>query len=225
VHKVSIIPRGRALGATQILPAEDRFSITQSEILDRLVVLLAGRAAERMVFGETTAGAENDLERATELARRMITHWGMSKTIGPVSVKLSEDDPFLGRELQRAHLVSDATLEKIDQEIRKWLIEADRQAQELLQQYRGELEQLVSALLKEEELIEAEIREILGAPLWQDESDEGEGGETDTTQTRAGESSSASPRPAARASGAVPESEMSPETTQPTERSPSQDSD
>ena len=225
VHKVSIIPRGRALGATQILPAEDRFSITQSEILDRLVVLLAGRAAERMVFGETTAGAENDLERATELARRMITHWGMSKTIGPVSVKLSEDDPFLGRELQRAHLVSDATLEKIDQEIRKWLIEADRQAQELLQQYRGELEQLVSALLKEEELIEAEIREILGAPLWQDQSDEGEGSETDTTQTHAGESSSASPRPAARASGAVPESEISPETTQPTERSPSKDSD
>ncbi len=172
VHKVSIIPRGRALGATQILPAEDRLSVSQSEILDRLVVLLAGRAAERMKFGETTAGAENDLERATELARRMVTHWGMSAAIGPVSIKLAEDDPFLGREIQRAHYVSDATLEKIDQEVRQWLLDADRRAASLLEQHRGQLDQLVQALLREEELAELEIRRILGPPHWEEEADE-----------------------------------------------------
>jgi len=165
------------------------------------------------------------LERATELARRMITHWGMSKTIGPVSVKLSDEDPFLGRELQRAHLVSDATLEKIDQEIRKWLIEADRQAQQLLQHYRSELEQLVEALLKEEELIEAEIREILGAPLWQDESESTEDRDAGTAKTGVSESSNPASRPTAPASGTMSEGPVSPDTAQPTERSPSQDSD
>ncbi len=171
VHKVSIIPRGRALGATQILPAEDRLSIARSEILDRLVVLLAGRAAERIVFGETTAGAENDLERATDLARRMITQWGMSDSIGPVSIKLSHEDPFLGKEMQRGPIVSDATLELIDQEVKQWLLEADQRADRLLQENREKLDELVDELLAEEELTEADITAVLGPPHWQLEAD------------------------------------------------------
>ena len=171
VHKVSIIPRGRALGATQVLPVEDRPNITRSEILDRLVMLLAGRAAERLVFQEITAGAENDLERATDLARRMITHWGMSDAIGPISIKLSEDDPFLGREMQRPRIVSDDTLQRIDAEVKKWLTAADERAMELLEQWRPSLDELVVALLVEEELTEKEIAVVLGAPHWELEPD------------------------------------------------------
>ncbi len=83
VHKVTIIPRGRSLGSTHIVPSEDRMSIAESEVRDQLVVLLAGRAAERLIYSETTAGAENDLERATGMARRMVSHWGMSDKLGP----------------------------------------------------------------------------------------------------------------------------------------------
>ncbi|MEO8270540.1 MAG: ATP-dependent zinc metalloprotease FtsH, partial [Aureliella sp.] len=106
VHKVTIIPRGRSLGSTQIVPSEDRMSASENELLDQLVVLLAGRAAERLIYDEITVGAENDLERATGLARRMVTHWGMSPKLGPVSYKSSEDDPFLGREMHREELDS-----------------------------------------------------------------------------------------------------------------------
>ena len=105
VHKVTIIPRGRTLGATHTVPSEDRLSMSQHELRDQLVVLLGGRAAEQLIYHETTAGAENDLERATSIARRMVTHWGMSERLGPVSYKTSEEDPFLGREIHRQRIV------------------------------------------------------------------------------------------------------------------------
>ncbi len=88
VHKVTIIPRGRTLGGTHTMPTEDRLSIAEHELRDHLVVLLGGRAAEKLIYQETTAGAENDLERATGIARRMVTHWGMSERLGPVSYKI-----------------------------------------------------------------------------------------------------------------------------------------
>ncbi len=99
VHKVSIIPRGRSLGATQLLPEEDRMNIGENELLTRLLFLLGGRAAEKLVFDEYSAGAEDDLNKATHLARRMVTHWGMSERLGPVTFRDSEDHPFLGREM------------------------------------------------------------------------------------------------------------------------------
>ncbi|MEM8734212.1 MAG: ATP-dependent zinc metalloprotease FtsH, partial [Planctomycetota bacterium] len=101
VHKVTIIPRGRSLGSTQIIPTEDRVSSSEQELQDQLVVLLAGRAAEKLIYDEGTVGAENDLERATSMARRMVTHWGMSPKLGPVSYKTSDEDPFLGREMHQ----------------------------------------------------------------------------------------------------------------------------
>ena len=109
VHKVSIVPRGRSLGVTQLLPEEDRMNISQGELQTRLLFLLGGRAAEKLVFDEYSAGAEDDLNKATQLARRMVTHWGMSERLGPVAFRDSEDHPFLGREMaeprrvQRAH--------------------------------------------------------------------------------------------------------------------------
>ena len=99
LHKVSIIPRGRSLGATQLLPEEDRLNIGESELHIRLVFLLGGRAAEHLVFNEFSAGAEDDLNKATQLARRMVTHWGMSERLGPVAFRDTEEHPFLGKEM------------------------------------------------------------------------------------------------------------------------------
>ncbi len=162
VHKVTIIPRGRSLGSTQIVPSEDRMSSSEKELLDQLVVLLAGRAAERLIYDEITVGAENDLERATGLARRMVTHWGMSPKLGPVSYKSSEDDPFLGREMHQQRQFSEHTQEVIDGEVARILTDAGNRAAHLLTERREELESLTQQLLEREELGEVEIEEIVG---------------------------------------------------------------
>src|SRR5690606_15327567 len=98
-HKVTIIPRGRALGVTQLLPDEDRFNIGESRLHATLAFMMGGRAAEKLMFNEFSAGAEDDLNKATSLARRMVANWGMSDTIGPVSFRQSEAHPFLGKEI------------------------------------------------------------------------------------------------------------------------------
>ena len=162
VHKVTIIPRGRSLGSTHIVPSEDRVSISESEIRDQLVVLLAGRAAERMIYDETTAGAENDLERATSLARRMVANWGMSNKLGPVSFKLSDEDPFLGREIHQQRQFSEHTLEMIDAEVGQILRSADERAMSLLRERNRELQVLTDALLEKEELAEVDITGLIG---------------------------------------------------------------
>jgi cell division protease FtsH len=162
VHKVTIVPRGRSLGSTQTLPAEDRMSISESELRDHLAVLLAGRAAERLVYQETTVGAENDLERATGMARRMVMNWGMSERLGPVSYKLSEEDPFLGREIHQQRQFSERTLEIIDEEVGRLLREQDQRATELLARQRTKLDALAARLLEKEELDEEEIEAVLG---------------------------------------------------------------
>ncbi|MFZ4079840.1 MAG: ATP-dependent zinc metalloprotease FtsH [Pirellula sp.] len=162
VHKVTIIPRGQSLGSTQILPSEDRMNLAEHEVRDQLVVLLAGRAAEQIVYHETSVGAENDLERATSLSRRMISHWGMSRKLGPVSYKLSDSDPFLGREIHQQRQFSEKTQEIIDHEIGEALRSADRYAIELLEKHRTALELLKDALMAQEELDEKEILELIG---------------------------------------------------------------
>ncbi len=118
VHKVTIIPRGQALGVTQMVPDEDRMNLTENEIQDHLVVLLGGRAAEQLIYDDLTVGAENDLERATSMARRMVTHWGMSERLGPVSYKMTEDDPFLGAKFTRT---DNSVNTRWKSSTRKWL--------------------------------------------------------------------------------------------------------
>ncbi len=162
VHKVTIIPRGRSLGATQYIQNEDRLSMSRRELEHQLIVLLGGRAAEKIVYNETTVGAENDLERATSLARRMVTHWGMSAKVGPVSYKTGEDNPFLGRELHQARPFSEHTQELIDEEVARILLEADQKAEQLLRERRTELEKITRSLLEKEELSEAEIADLIG---------------------------------------------------------------
>jgi cell division protease FtsH len=162
VHKVTVIPRGRALGVTQTLPEEDRMNISENEISDRLAFMLGGRAAEKIIYDEYSAGAENDLERATELARRMVTKWGMSERLGPVSYKLSDDDPFLGREMHQQRHFSEHTMQIIDEEVARILHNAADRALEILTNHRHKLDIVAQALVEREEISESEIVEMIG---------------------------------------------------------------
>jgi len=166
VHKVSIIPRGRALGATQLLPEEDRLNISQSELQTRLLFLLGGRAAEKLVFDEYSAGAEDDLNKATQLARRMVTHWGMSERLGPVAFRDSEDHPFLGREMAEPRRFSEHTAQVIDEEVSRLLREAADRATDLLTRNRDKLNALAQRLEEVETLDESEIENLIGASLY-----------------------------------------------------------
>ena len=162
VHKVTIIPRGRALGVTQFLPEEDRVGINESEVLADLTVALGGRAAERLIFSDLTAGAAGDLKTATRLARMMVTQWGMSERVGPVFFRASEEHPFLGREMSELRDHSEHTAQIIDEEVSRILREADERAYRLLEEHRDELERLTEALIEKEVLNVKEIEELIG---------------------------------------------------------------
>ena len=162
VHKVTIIPRGQALGVTQMVPDEDRMNMSENEIRDHLVVLLAGRAAEQLIYDELTVGAENDLERATSMARRMVTHWGMSDKLGPVSYKMTDEDPFLGREIHQNRQFSEHTMVTIDEEVHKILQTAASDALRLLTDKKDDLQRITDGLMEHEELDRKQIEELIG---------------------------------------------------------------
>jgi cell division protease FtsH len=163
VHKVTILPRGRALGVTQLVPEEERYNISQPDLESRLAMLLAGRAAEKLQFDQYSAGAENDLQEATRLARRMVTHWGMSERLGPVAYHTTEDHPFLGREIaQHERQFSEHTAQVIDEEVTKILHAAEDLAKRTLEQNSDKITTLADALLEKEVLDEADLRDILG---------------------------------------------------------------
>ncbi|MBT4724499.1 MAG: ATP-dependent zinc metalloprotease FtsH [Planctomycetaceae bacterium] len=190
VHKVTIIPRGRSLGSTQMLPEEDRVSMSQTQLEAHLVVLLAGRAAEHLIYDETTVGAENDLERATSMARRMVTRWGMSEKLGPVNYKLSDEDPFLGREIHAQRQFSEHTMELIDEEVSRFLHRASQRAGEFLVEYRQQLEIVTRELLEREELSEMDLIEIIGPsvhPMPEPLSDNATTGDSDNSSKHADE--------------------------------------
>ncbi len=155
VHKISIIPRGRALGYTQTLPTEDRFLVTRTEMVDELAMLLGGRVAEEMVIGDITTGAQNDLERATKIARGMITEYGMSDSLGPLTLGQKQGEVFLGRDFAAHPDYSDQVAFEIDTEIRRLIDEAHDEALEILQKERAKLDQIAAALI-ERETIEKE---------------------------------------------------------------------
>jgi cell division protease FtsH len=166
LHKVSIVPRGRSLGATQLLPEEDRVNISESDLHTRLLFLLGGRAAEKLVFNEYSAGAEDDLNKATQLARRMITHWGMSERLGPVAFRDAEDHPFLGREMAEPRRFSEHTAQVIDEEVSRLLRDASDKATEMLVQFREKLDCLAKKLEESETLDDADIEKLLGPPVY-----------------------------------------------------------
>jgi cell division protease FtsH len=159
--KVSIIPRGRALGATEQVPEEDRYNLSKAYLLDRLTVMIGGRAAEELVYDDISSGAGDDLKNATQLARRMVCQWGMSEEIGLMVFRKGEPHPFLGRELTEEKDYSEATAEKIDAEIHRLLQDAGTQARALLEKHREQLDLLAETLISEETLSAEEIEQLL----------------------------------------------------------------
>ncbi len=162
LHKVTIIPRGRALGVTQLVPEEDRMNVGESDLQNRLAFILAGRAAEKLVFGEYSAGAENDLMQATRIARKMVAHWGMSEKLGPVSCQSSHEHPFLGRDVYEQREFSEHTAQIIDDEVARFLGEAAERAVKLLSDNREKLDRLAAELESREMLDDTEVVEIIG---------------------------------------------------------------
>jgi len=162
LHKVTIIPRGRALGVTQLVPEEDRLNIGERDLHSRLVFMLGGRAAEKLVFNEYSAGAENDLTQVTKLARRMVTAWGMSERLGPVAYRTSEEHPFLGKEFHEQRDFSEHTAQVIDEEVARILHGAADRASSLLAENRELLDKLSLALEEREVLDEMEIAALIG---------------------------------------------------------------
>jgi len=171
VHKVSIISRGLAGGYTMVLPIEDKYVTTKSELLDYLAYALGGRAAEELVFNEVSTGAQNDIERATKLARKMITEYGMSEELGPMTFGHGhEDQIFLGRDISRDRNYSEQVAAKIDLETRNIIDNAYKRAKEILSEHRAELERVVKGLIEKETLDKEEFEAIIqGKSLGEDE--------------------------------------------------------
>ena len=165
VHKVTIIPRGRSLGVTQLLPEEERYNVGEKRLHSQLAYLLGGRAAEKLIFDEFSAGAEDDLRKATQLARRMVGHWGMSDVIGPVAFRHSDDHPFLGKEIHEQRDFSDETARIIDEEVQKFLTKAADHAISTLKEKRSDLDLLAKNLLNRETLSREDITALIGEPV------------------------------------------------------------
>jgi cell division protease FtsH len=161
VHKISIISRGQALGYTITLPTEDKFMVKKKEIIDKLSHMLAGRVAEEIRFDDITTGAANDLQRATETARRMITQYGMSENLGPLTFGHDPAQPFVGRDYGMGQEYSDETAEKIDAEIRRVVDEAYDTASRILGEHREELDKLSLLLIEQETIDREEFEAIL----------------------------------------------------------------
>jgi cell division protease FtsH len=163
LHKVTIIPRGRALGVAFSLPEQDSFSKGSGYLTDRIKIAYGGYIAENMFYEETTTGVQNDLKQATDLARRMVTEWGMSK-LGAISFGQEDEPIFIGKEIASHKDFSESTAQSIDQEIARILNECFAEAETILADHRDQLETLAHALVEKETLSDREIREMLGFP-------------------------------------------------------------
>ncbi len=162
IHKVSIIPRGRAGGYTLALPLEDKNYATRTELVENIVFLLGGRGAEAIVLKEISTGARNDLERATKLARKMITEYGMSEELGPMTFGHgSAEQVFLGRDISRDKNYSEKVAAAIDQEMRELIDQAYKRAEEIINNHHNELHGIAKALLEKETLEAVEFKELL----------------------------------------------------------------
>ncbi|TYL54850.1 ATP-dependent metallopeptidase FtsH/Yme1/Tma family protein [Nocardioides sp. BGMRC 2183] len=160
VHKITILPRGRALGYTMVLPDEDKYSQTRSEMLDKLAYMLGGRAAEEMVFHDPTTGAGNDIEKATNVARAMVTQYGMTERLGAIKLGESNSEPFLGRDLGHSRNYSEDVAAMVDEETKLLLAHAHQEAFDILEDNRDVLDALVLELLDKETLDKAQVAEV-----------------------------------------------------------------
>lgn len=161
VHKVTIIPRGRALGLTMQLPEQDRYAYDRQYLLSRIAVLFGGRIAEELFMNQMTTGASNDFERATQMAREMVTRYGMSEVLGPMVYGENEGEVFLGRSITTHKNVSEATMQKVDAEIRRIIDEQYGLARRLLDENRDKVEAMTKALLEWETIDSDQINDIM----------------------------------------------------------------
>ncbi|HLS93376.1 MAG TPA: cell division protein FtsH, partial [Microbacterium sp.] len=160
VTKITILPRGRALGYTMVLPVDDKFSVTRNELQDQLTYAMGGRVAEEIVFHDPTTGASNDIEKATDIARKMVTEYGMTSDIGPVKLSGSSGEMFMGRDMGHGRDYSDRMAERVDAEVRALIEQAHDEAYEVLNANRAVLDRLAQELLEKETLDHKQIAEI-----------------------------------------------------------------
>jgi cell division protease FtsH len=160
VHKVTIMPRGRALGYTMVFPDEDRYAVTRNQMLDQLAYTMGGRAAEELIFHDPTTGASNDIEKATNLARAMVTQYGMTQRLGAIKLGISESQPFLGRDYGHQRDYSENIAAVVDSEIREMIENAHQEAFDILVANRETLDRLVEELLENETLNKEEIEAV-----------------------------------------------------------------
>jgi len=190
VYKVTIIPRGRALGVTMFLPEQDKYSVSRKQLDSQMASLFGGRVAEELVFGveNVTTGASNDIERATQMARNIVTRWGLSAALGPLTYAEDDEEVFLGRSVTQHKHVSDETARKIDIEIRKIVDAAHQTATDLVLANRDKLEIMTDALIKYETIDVKQIDQIMEGKIpdppkdWDDSgSDGGKKNQSDST--------------------------------------------
>jgi cell division protease FtsH len=162
IHKVTIIPRGMALGLTQALPIDERRTYSRTYCQNQLAYMLGGRAAEKLVLGDLSTGAGNDIEKATKLARKMVCEWGMSDKLGPLTYGEKQEEIFLGREIGMHRDYSEDTAREIDEEVKKIISEAGERAETILKKKIKKLKILAKTLLEREILTGDEIEEIVG---------------------------------------------------------------
>ncbi len=174
LYKVSIIPRGRALGGTQQLPTTERHTLEEAYLRDRLAMMLAGRAAEREVLGSVSSGADDDIRQATSMARAMVSRWGMAGEVGPIDLSSSDEHPFLGREIAQPRRFSEHSAQAVDEAVKALLVSAEARASALVREHREAFERLVAALEREETLHVEQIAAALGAPSVPGAAPEGE---------------------------------------------------
>jgi cell division protease FtsH len=164
LHKVTIVPHGRALGMALSLPEEDSYSRTKGWIEDRIAICYGGWLAEKLFYSETTTGTKQDIQQATEMARHMVCEWGMAEELGPVAYGQEEEPIFLGKEIARHQDYSEETARRIDKAVREILDRARDTAGRIIESHKTELEKLADALISRETLIDDEVRAILGLP-------------------------------------------------------------
>jgi cell division protease FtsH len=165
LYKVTIIPRGRSLGGTHMIPDEERQTLPEDYLKDQIAVMLGGRTAEEVILGSVSSGADDDIRRASQLARAMVARWGMAEEIGPIDLRQSEEHPFLGREIAQPRRFSETTAHEVDEAVRKLLIEAEGRAREIIDAHRRQIERLIADLEERETLDKEEIEACLGVHL------------------------------------------------------------
>jgi len=195
LHKVTIVPHGRALGMAVSLPEEDSYTRTRGWLEDRIAICYGGWLAEKLFYGETTTGARNDIQTATDMARRMVCEWGMAEELGPVAYGQEEAPIFLGKEIARHKDYSEETARSIDKAIKEILDRARAEAERITAKHRGGLEAIAEALLDKETLSDEDVREILKLPPLKQDGDDGDKAEG---QAPAGDSKPDEPAPEPR---------------------------